>query len=114
MARTPHRYRAARLAGLLASCALALAAQAEPGALRQGQLDHLLRQDCGSCHGLRMTGGLGPPLTRQALAGKPRELLIATIAQGRPGTAMPNWDALLDEQDIAWLADRLMQGFPPP
>ncbi|HYG42204.1 MAG TPA: cytochrome c, partial [Bordetella sp.] len=62
------------LAGILVSCALLGSAQAEPDMLRQGQLEHLLRQDCGSCHGLRMTGGLGPPLTRQALAGKPRDL----------------------------------------
>lgn len=102
------------LSGVLACCMPFAETQADPGKLRQEQLEHLLRQDCGSCHGLRMTGGLGPPLTRQALAGKPRELLIATIALGRPGTAMPNWGALLDEQDIAWLADRLLQGYPPP
>jgi len=108
------RYPATGLAGILAACVLLGAAHAEPGTLRQGQLEHLLRQDCGSCHGLHLTGGLGPPLTRQALAGKPRELLEATIAHGRPGTPMPNWDALLDQQDIAWLADRLLQGSPPP
>ncbi|OZI72499.1 c-type cytochrome [Bordetella genomosp. 2] len=112
MARIPRIARI--LSGVLACCMPFAMVQADPGKLRQGQLEHLLRQDCGSCHGLRMTGGLGPPLTRQALAGKPRELLIATIALGRPGTAMPNWDALLDEQDIAWLADRLLQGYPPP
>jgi cytochrome c55X len=85
-----------------------------PGAARQAQLQHLLTQDCGSCHGLRMTGGLGPALTRPALAGKSRDSLIATIAHGRPGTAMPGWNALLDEQDIAWLADRLIEGYPTP
>ncbi|MBV7483607.1 cytochrome c [Bordetella sp. BOR01] len=111
MARLFHT--ATGLAGILMACCLPGVAQAEPDMPRQGQLEHLLRQDCGSCHGLRMTGGLGPPLTRQALAGKPRELLIATITLGRPGTPMPNWDALLDEQDIAWLADRLLQGYPP-
>ncbi|CAP44405.1 c-type cytochrome [Bordetella petrii] len=109
-----HRYIATHLAGMLAACAVAGAAHADPDMLRQRQLEHLLRQDCGSCHGLRLTGGLGPPLTREALAGKPRELLIATITLGRPGTPMPNWDALLDTQDIAWLADRLLQGNPPP
>jgi len=107
-------FMAAGLAGIVLACALPGTAQADPTLLRQGQLEHLLRQDCGSCHGLRMTGGLGPPLTRQALAGKPRELIIATITLGRPGTPMPNWNALLDEQDIAWLADRLLQGYPPP
>ncbi|MCD0501394.1 c-type cytochrome [Bordetella petrii] len=101
------------LAGLLAAGPGAPSAQADPTPRRQAQLDHLLRQDCGSCHGLRMTGGLGPPLTRQALATRPRELLISTIALGRPGTAMPGWEALLSPQDIAWLADRLLQGFPP-
>lgn len=88
--------------------------QAEPDALRQRQLDNLLLQDCGSCHGLRMTGGLGPALTRQALADTPRDSLIATVTHGRPGTAMPGWNALLDEQDIAWLVDQLLQGYPRP
>lgn len=81
---------------------------------RQAQLQHLLAQDCGSCHGLRMTGGLGPALTRQILADKPRESLIATVTHGRPGTAMPAWNALLSEPDIAWLVDRLLEGYPTP
>lgn len=87
---------------------------AAPDGQRQAQLEHLLKQDCGSCHGLRLTGGLGPALTRQALAGKSRESLIATVAQGRPGTAMPAWEALLDQQDIAWLVDLLLQGSASP
>ena len=33
------------------------------------RLEHMLMQDCGSCHGLTMKGGLGRPLTREALAG---------------------------------------------
>ena len=100
------------LLGCLALFSPAL--QAEPDTLRQRQLDNLLLQDCGSCHGLRMTGGLGPALTRQALADKPRDSLIATVTHGRPGTAMPGWNALLDEQDIAWLVDQLLQGYPRP
>lgn len=87
---------------------------AAPDAERQAQLEHLLVQDCGSCHGLRMTGGLGPAITRDALAGKPRENLIATVTHGRPGTAMPGWNALLDEQDIVWLVDLLLEGYPKP
>ncbi|WP_104099095.1 c-type cytochrome [Stutzerimonas kunmingensis] len=87
---------------------------AAPTAERHAKLDHLLLQDCGSCHGLRMTGGLGPALTREALAGKPRDSLIATVTHGRPGTAMPGWNALLDEQDIAYLVDRLLEGYPKP
>jgi cytochrome c55X len=81
---------------------------AEPlSADRQAQLKNLLQQDCGSCHGMRLTGGLGPALTTQALAGKSRELLVATISEGRPGTPMPPWKPLLSEADIQWLAEYL-------
>ncbi|MNJ73705.1 hypothetical protein D3C77_705380 [compost metagenome] len=61
-----------------------------------------------------MTGGLGPALTLDALAGKPRDVLIATVTHGRPGTAMPGWKALLDEQDVSWLVDVLLEGYPSP
>jgi cytochrome c55X len=81
---------------------------------REQELGNLLYQDCGSCHGMRLTGGLGPPLTAPALAGKPRELLLATIRDGRAGTPMPPWKNLLDEQEIAWLVDTLLEGRPAP
>ncbi|MCJ8170842.1 c-type cytochrome [Atopomonas sediminilitoris] len=85
-----------------------------PDAPRQADLRHLLKQDCGSCHGTRLTGGLGTPLTTTALAGKPREGLIATVLHGRPGTAMPPWQGLLNEAEAAWLIDQLMQGTALP
>ena len=99
------------LAALLLICATAVAA---PAAQRQAQLEHLLTQDCGACHGLHLTGGLGPELTRAALAGKSRDSLIATVTQGRPGTAMPGWAPLLSPDDIRWLVDLLLQGNPAP
>ena len=92
---------------VFSSCVLAA-----PGHQRQAQLQHLLEQDCGACHGLHMTGGLGPPLTFDALAGKSRDSLIATVTLGRPGSAMPGWAPLLDPDDIRWLVDRLLQGKP--
>ena len=99
---TVARHAVSRLGLALASFLLIpLALAAAPSAERQAKLDHLLLQDCGSCHGLRMTGGLGPALTRDALAGKPRDSLVATVTHGRPGTAMPGWNALLDEQERA-------------
>jgi cytochrome c55X len=114
-AMTVARHAVSRLGLALASFLLIpTALAAAPTAERQAKLDHLLLQDCGSCHGLRMTGGLGPALTREALAGKPRDSLIATVTHGRPGTAMPGWNALLDEQDIAYLVDRLLEGYPKP
>ncbi|MGB7931756.1 MAG: cytochrome c [Gammaproteobacteria bacterium] len=72
---------------------------------RQAELRNLLLQDCGSCHGMRLTGGLGPALTPQALQGKSREQLIATVSEGRPGTPMPPWKPLLSATEIAWLVD---------
>jgi len=83
-----------------------------PDAPRQRELVRLLRQDCGSCHGMRLTGGLGPPLTPQALRDKPSDSLVATIVSGRAGTAMPPWRPFLSESEAAWLVARLREGDP--
>lgn len=81
-----------------------------PDQARQQQLLHLLRQDCGSCHGMTLQGGLGPDLLAPRMAGLPREYLITTIAKGHPGTPMPPWEGLLSAGEIAWLVDQLQQG----
>jgi cytochrome c55X len=88
------------------------AAPTEPGAARQAQLLRLLRQDCGSCHGMRLTGGLGPALTRQALGDMPLDSLAATIYHGRPGTPMPPWNTFMSADEAQWLAQRLLAGVP--
>jgi cytochrome c55X len=95
---------------ILGLAAAASAAGVEPE--RQGELLHLLKQDCGSCHGMTMKGGLGPALTPAALATQPDEALFATILNGRPGTPMPPWRGLLEEDEIAWLVARLREGLP--
>ncbi|MBL0090493.1 MAG: cytochrome c [Ideonella sp.] len=87
-------------------------ASPEPTPERQRSLVRVVRQDCGSCHGMRLTGGLGPPLTREALADKPADSMAATIFHGRPGTPMPAWRSLLSEADAMWIAQSLLQGFP--
>ena len=81
---------------------------------RQSELINILKQDCGSCHGLTLKGGLGPPLTRAALNDKPADLLINTILLGREHTAMPPWDGLLTRQEIDWLVLRLKNGLDEP
>lgn len=86
----------------------------EPGPERQAQLIRMVRQDCGSCHGLYLTGGLGPALTREALADKPLDSLASTIYGGRPGTPMAPWKAMLSEADALWIAEQLLAGFPEP
>jgi cytochrome c55X len=88
------------------------AATSIPTYQRQQVLVRLVRQDCGSCHGMRLTGGLGPPLTRLALAERPLELLVATTLQGRPGTPMPGWETMLSASDARWIAQQLKAGFP--
>ena len=76
-------------------------------AQRREELRTLVHQDCGSCHGMRLSGGLGPALTPEALQDKNHEFLVITIREGRAGTPMPPWKNLLSEADIAWIADYL-------
>lgn len=78
------------------------------GPERQQELQYLLTQDCGSCHGLRLKGGLGPPLLPAALEGKPAPYLKHVISKGMPGSAMPPWENLLSEADIDYLVYLLM------
>ncbi|MFP8777173.1 c-type cytochrome [Hydrogenophaga sp. RWCD_12] len=105
--------RTAVLLPLLLGPLLALAqAPAAPDTARSRELVRMVRQDCGSCHGMRLTGGLGPALTREALAEFPLDSLAAVIFHGRPGTPMPPWKAMLSELEARWIAQRLQQGFP--
>jgi len=77
---------------------------------RQQELQNLLIQDCGSCHGLQMKGGLGPALLPELLKGKNAEYLSTVILHGRSGTAMPPWSPLLSPEEARWIAERLLQG----
>ena len=87
-------------------------APAEPTLLRQKEIVHLVRQDCGSCHGMTLQGGLGPSLKPEVLRDKPVESLVATIHGGRPGTPMPPWHRFLTEAEAQWIVEQLLQGFP--
>lgn len=77
---------------------------------RKQQLIHMVKQDCGSCHGMTLKGGLGPALLPEDLKEKPILLLKNTILFGRPGTAMPPWQTLLTEQEALWISQQLQQG----
>ncbi len=85
----------------------------EPSPERRAALHNLLVQDCGSCHGLTMRGGLGPALLPETLAGKPASYLQATILYGRPGTPMPPWRPFLSDADAAWMVATLQRGIDP-
>jgi len=103
----------ARASGVVFVVAVALSGEvvADPlGPTQEQSLMNLLRQDCGSCHGMTMKGGLGAPLLPEALAGKPDEVLAEIILDGIPGTPMPAWRPLLTEAEAAWMVRRLKQG----
>lgn len=78
--------------------------------LRQKELKHLLVQDCGSCHGLTLEGGLGPPLLAAEMAEKSKEWLRQVILDGIPDTAMPPWRPFMNEVEADWLVNILQQG----
>ncbi len=77
---------------------------------RQKELLHLLKQDCGSCHGMTLKGGLGPDLHPERLNRLPRQFLLDAILLGRPGTPMPPWNTMLSAAEAEWLLNQLLLG----
>lgn len=107
--------RSIRYGAMLVALALSVpsaSAQTVPEDERREALVRMVRQDCGSCHGLRLKGGLGPALLPETLRHKPMESLEATILHGRPGTAMPPFRGMLSEPEVRWIVHRLATGFP--
>lgn len=91
---------------------LAAPACAEITQGRAAELEHIVVQDCGSCHGLRMTGGLGRSITPSDLEGRDPEGLAEIILDGIPTTAMPPWRPLLSEAEALWIANYLLKDKP--
>jgi len=83
-----------------------------PGSAAEGEvaLERFVKQDCGSCHGLTLKGGLGPDIRPDAIAHHDRETLRLIIADGIPGTPMPPWGPLLTTDEIEWIVEFLMAG----
>lgn len=81
---------------------------------RQTEILHLLKHDCGSCHGMTLKGGLGPSLHPTAIGHISDEALVETILNGRPGTPMAPWRISLDENEAGWLVGRLKDGIDGP
>ncbi len=100
------------LSASVAVCLQAGAAAASDPVPDPVKLTALVLQDCGSCHGMTLKGGLGKPLTADQLAQWDRDQIAHIILEGVPGTPMPPWKPLLSEAEARWIADRLKQGFP--
>ena len=101
--------------GVLAAtlfAAVAAAGAEEPSGARKAELLHRLKHDCGSCHGLTMKGGLGPPLLPERLAARPRNELVAVILDGVADTPMPPWQGELTADEAGWLVQVLQEGVP--
>ncbi len=84
----------------------------ETAAVDAPALERLVRQDCGACHGLRLSGGLGPDIRPGALAHHDADSLSAVILDGIPGTAMPPWRPLLSRAEVEWMVTYLLNGDP--
>jgi len=81
-----------------------------PGADRQKELRYMVQQDCGSCHGMTLKGGLGPSLLPQRISVLPKQYLIDAVTHGRQGTPMPPWEPILTEGEIVWIVEQLQSG----
>ena len=87
-------------------------ARSEPDAATKTRLTHLLVQDCGSCHGLTLQGGLGKPLMPENVADRSTKVLAEIILDGIAGTPMPPWRGLITEAEALFLAETLKKGLP--
>ncbi len=82
----------------------------QPDAERQKELTYMVQQDCGSCHGMTLKGGLGPSLLPERIAAFPRQYLMDAVTHGRPDTPMPPWKPILTEGEIQWIVEQLQLG----
>lgn len=99
------RRAAAQFLWLMATISVSSAVLAGPVTEeRARQLENLVRQDCGSCHGMTLKGGLGPDIRPKRFIGVAPEAIARIILDGVPGTPMPPWRPLLSEQDARWIA----------
>ena len=103
-----------RLSSALVAAAIVIAwpAIAESGD-RAARLTDFVRQDCGSCHGMTLKGGLGPALLSERLSAAEPQAVAAIILDGVPGTPMPPWRGLITDDDALWIANYLRKETHP-
>ncbi|MDA5092805.1 cytochrome c [Aliiroseovarius sp. KMU-50] len=74
------------------------------------ELKRLVHQDCGSCHGLTLKGGLGPDIRPETLTHYEPDILETVILDGIPDTPMPPWRPLITQEEAQWIALYLLNG----
>ncbi len=77
---------------------------------RQSELLYFVEQNCPACHGMRMRGSIGPPLSEASLQHLSVNEVTLTILYGFPEKGMPAWEAQLSEKDAYWIAELLKRG----
>lgn len=93
---------------LLLTSTLASAGDLAPE--RKEELRNLVVQDCGSCHGMTLKGGLGSALRPVDLDGVEPLTIAQIILDGVPGKPMPPWRGLLSQGEAIWIAHALKSG----
>ena len=76
----------------------------------ESELRELVLQDCGSCHGMTLKGGLGPGLRPSDLEDRSVAAVASIIRTGVPEAAMPPWKDLLSDEEIRWISEALKSG----
>ncbi|MHA7774646.1 c-type cytochrome [Roseibium sp. M-1] len=93
-----------------AFCLLVITSLAVAEESGSAALVNLVRQDCGSCHGMTLKGGLGPDIRPDALSHYDIDTLSLVVLDGIPETAMPPWRPILSEADAKRIAEYLLKG----
>jgi len=107
------------LAGLLLAAALGLPGRARAAANAIAEGAKLYSSYCAVCHGdqgngkSRAQASLNPPPRDFTSAALPRERMLESVSNGRPGTAMSAWKTQLRPQQIAAVVDYVRQTFMP-
>ncbi len=100
------------LSSLMGACIVTMTSALALDESAERRLTHLVRQDCGSCHGMTLKGGLGGPLLPKDLKEFESESIASIILDGVPGKPMPPWQGQLSKEEALWIADKLKKGFP--
>ena len=91
------RRRASRLLGAFLLLPVLVHAQQ----FRMGKIADVYAQNCASCHGDRMQGGLAPSMQDDEwLVGGDDESLSLAISKGIPERGMPAWGGMFSEKEV--------------